>query len=97
MTKTISKTTSMNVRLDLDTRQQLQRMADELGIPATSLVVANVKQMLRNGEVRLTTAFEPTPYLEDVMHQADKDIATGSNLSEVYESADSFFEDLDKA
>ena len=96
MSKTTTKTTSMNDRLDTATRQQLQALADDLGIPATSLVVANIKQMLRSGEVRLTATLEPTPYLEDIMRQADKDIATGKNLSKVYNNVDDFFADLDK-
>ena len=33
MSKTTTKTTSMNVRLDTATRQQLQALADDLGIP----------------------------------------------------------------
>lgn len=74
MSKTTTKTTSMNVRLDVSTRQQLQALANDLGIPATSMVVANIKQMLRSGEVRLTTTLEPTPYLEDIMRQADNNL-----------------------
>lgn len=96
MSKTTIKTTSMNVRLDVGTRQQLQALADDLGIPATSLVVANIKQLLRSGEVRLTSTLEPTPYLEGIMREADKDIAAGRSLSKAYDNVDDFFADLDK-
>jgi DNA-damage-inducible protein J len=94
MSKITTKTTSMNVRLDNGTRQQLQALADDLGIPATSLVVANIKQMLRSGEVRLTTTLEPTPYLEDIMRQADKDIAAGKDLSGPFDSVEAMLADL---
>jgi DNA-damage-inducible protein J len=94
MSKTTIKTTSMNVRLDVGTRQQLQALADDLGIPATSLVVANIKQMLRSGEVRLTTTLEPTPYLEEIMRRTDKDIADGKNLSGPFDTVEAMLADL---
>lgn len=96
MSKVITKTTSMNVRLDEETRRALQEFADKVGIPATTLAAAQIKQMLRNGEARFTTTLEPTPYLEDVMRKADHDIKTGKNVSKAYESIDDFFGDLDK-
>jgi antitoxin component of RelBE/YafQ-DinJ toxin-antitoxin module len=96
MGKTTTKTTSMNIRLDADTRRKLQAFADKLGIPATTLAAANIKQMLRAGEVRLTTTLEPTPYLEKIMHEVDTDIKTGKNISKAYDNVDDFFGDLDK-
>jgi len=86
----------MNIRLDEDTRRRLQTFADKLGIPATTLAAANIKQMLRAGEVRFTTALEPTPYLEKIMREADADIKAGRNLSKAYDNVDDFFSDLDK-
>jgi len=86
----------MNIRLDEETRYKLQIFADKLGIPATTLAAANIKQMLRAGEVRLTTTLEPTPHLEKIMRQADVDIKAGKNISKAYDNADDFFSDLDK-
>ena len=96
MSKTATKTTNMNIRLDEETRRKLQIFADTLGIPATTLAAANIKQMLRAGEVRLTTTLEPTHYLEQVMRQANADIKTGKNISKAYDNVDDFFGDLDK-
>ncbi len=96
MSKTTTKSTSMNIRLDEDTRHKLQVFADKLGIPATTLAAANIKQMLRSGEVRLTTTLEPTPYLEKVMLQANADIRSGKDISRAYDSVDDFFSDLDR-
>ncbi|HSX28795.1 MAG TPA: hypothetical protein VLF60_05095 [Candidatus Saccharimonadales bacterium] len=96
MSKATTKTTSMSIRLDEATRRELQAFADKIGIPATTLAAAQIKQMLRNGEVRLTTALEPTPYLEDIMRKADGDIKAGKNISKAYSNTDDFFSDLDK-
>jgi len=86
----------MNIRFDEDTRRELQIFADGLGIPATTLVSASIKQMLRVGEVRFTANLEPTPYLENIMREVDADIAVEKNLSPAFTSADDFFGDLDK-
>ena len=86
----------MNIRLDQDTRRKFQAFADSLGIPATTLAAANIKQMLRAGEVRLTTTLEPTPYLEKIMRETDADIRAGKNISKAYDNADDFFADIEK-
>jgi antitoxin component of RelBE/YafQ-DinJ toxin-antitoxin module len=96
MSKTTTRTTSMNIRLDEDTRRELQEFADRIGIPATTLAAANIKQMLRSGEVRLTTTLDPTPYLEKLMRETDKDIKAGKNLSPVFDSVNAMFDDLEK-
>lgn len=96
MSKITTKSTSMNIRLDEETRIKLQAFADQLGIPATTLAAANIKQMLRSGEVRLTTTLEPTPYLEKIMREADADIKSGRNISKAYDNIDDFFSALDK-
>ena len=80
MTKITTKTTSMNIRLDVDTRQKLQAFADELGIPASSLVTANIRAMLRKGEILLST-LEPTPYLEKAVKEAEADYDAGENIT----------------
>ena len=96
MNKTITKTTSMNIRFDDATRRKLQEFANQLGMPATTLVIANVKQMLRIGEVRLTTTLEPTPYLKTILREVDKDLKTNRNLSGPFDSAESMIADLER-
>jgi|GEM_PF-759434 hypothetical protein len=81
MTKVATKTTTMNLRLDVETRQQLQSYADNLGIPATTLVVANIKQLLKSDEVRFTRTLEPTPYLVKIMEQTEADIKAGKKFA----------------
>ena len=42
----------MTIRLDEETKRLLQECAASLGVSTSSLVVANIKEMLRNGEAR---------------------------------------------
>lgn len=71
----------MNIRMDEDTRKKLKDFAGQVGIPATSLVNASIKQMLRNQQVTLSTALEPTPYLEKIIKEADADYKADKNIT----------------
>ncbi|MET0779869.1 MAG: hypothetical protein ABWY71_03470 [Candidatus Saccharimonadales bacterium] len=79
----MSKTITMNIRIDENTRRELQDFAAEVGIPATSLVNASIRQMLRSGEARFTTALEPTPQLEKTINEAETDYKAGRNITRV--------------
>lgn len=96
MSKVINKSTSINIRLDTETRRQLQEFADQLGIPATALAVANIKQMLRSGEVRFAPSLEPTPYLKKLITQAEHDLETDTGITTLRSKADidEFFSSL---
>src|SRR6266536_355657 len=96
MTRITTKSTSMNIRLDEKTRRELQVFADKVGIPATTLAAATIKQMLRTGEVRLTTTLEPTPYLRKIINEAEADYAAGRNISPTFDSVDDMFDYLEK-
>ena len=92
----MTKSITMNIRMDNETRRALQDFAVEVGIPATSLVNASIRQMLRNREVTFRTGMEPTLNLQKILHQADNDIKADKNLSPIFESADDMFYHLEK-
>lgn len=77
----MSKNITMNIRLDEDTRRELRDFAAEIGIPATTLVNASIKQMLRTREVTFRAALEPTPSLEEAIREAELDYETKSNIT----------------
>ena len=77
----MAKNITMNIRIAEDTRRKLKDFSDEIGIPATSLVNASIKQMLRNREVTFSAAREPTPYLEEIIREAEVDNITKSNTT----------------
>ena len=82
--------------MDEQTRQELKDFANQVGIPASSLVNASIRQMLRSGQVTFNTTLEPTPYLEKIMREADADIKAGRNLSPAFNSVDDMFDHLEK-
>jgi antitoxin component of RelBE/YafQ-DinJ toxin-antitoxin module len=76
MTKTI-----LNIKTDPSTKQQIQEFAAELGVPVSVIMNAQIKQMLRDRKIILSTELEPTPYLEKIMEQVEEDLKTGRNIT----------------
>ena len=77
MTKTI-----LNIKtLDPQTKLQIQEFAAELGVPVSVIMNAQIKQMLRDRKIILSTELEPTPYLVKIMEQVEKDLIAGKNMT----------------
>jgi antitoxin component of RelBE/YafQ-DinJ toxin-antitoxin module len=76
MTKTI-----LNIKTDPETKEQLQRFAAELGVPVSAIMNAQIKQMLRDRKIILSTELEPTPYLEKIMRQVEADLVANKNMT----------------
>jgi hemerythrin-like domain-containing protein len=52
-------------------------------VPVSVIMNAQIKQMLRDRKVVLSTELEPTPYLIKVMEQVEEDLKTGKNMTKV--------------
>ena len=68
MTKTI-----LNIKTEPSTKKQIQEFASELGVPVSVIINAQIKQMLRDRRVILSTELEPAPYLVKIMEQVEKE------------------------
>ena len=79
MTKTI-----LNIKTDPKTKVEIQEFAAELGIPVSVIMNAQIKQMLRDRKIVLSTELEPTPYLVKIMDQVEKDLKTGKNITKTF-------------
>ncbi|MBI2592488.1 hypothetical protein HYW36_03375 [Candidatus Saccharibacteria bacterium] len=77
----MTKTIILNIRTDPQTKQQIQEFAAELGVPVSVIMNAQIKQMLRDRKVVLSTELEPTPYLEKIMREVEADLKTGKNIT----------------
>jgi len=89
-------TVLLSIKTDSDTKDELKSFAAELGVSTTAFVNLLVKQALRDRRVVLSTALEPTPYLEKIMREVEADIKTGKNISPEFDSVDAMFEYLEK-
>jgi antitoxin component of RelBE/YafQ-DinJ toxin-antitoxin module len=63
--------------MDTPTAQELKAFAENLGMSISTLINVFAKQILRTGEITLKKDLYPTPYLEEVIKQADLDRKNG--------------------
>lgn len=71
----------LSIKTDERTKQELRDFAAELGVSSTAFVNMVIKQALRDRRVVLSTALEPTPYLEDVMREAEADYVADRDIT----------------
>ena len=74
-------TAVLNIKTDPKTKEHLKAFASGLGLPVSALLNAQIKQMLRAGKVEFTTTLEPTPYLENIIREAEIDYKAGRNIT----------------
>ena len=66
--------TTINIKVDPHTKQEMQDFSAEVGIPVSAILNAQIKQILRNRTLTLSTELEPTSYLINIMQQVENDI-----------------------
>lgn len=71
----------LSIKIDENTKRELKTFAAELGVSSTAFVNMVVKQALRDRRVVLSTDLEPTPYLEQVMRDAEADYKADRNVT----------------
>ena len=85
----MNKTSTINIRVDEDTHRELRRLAKDIGLPASSLVSASIRQMLRSREVSFSASLRPTPYLQRIIKEAEADWRSRRrNVEGPFDSAD---------
>ena len=72
--------TILNIRTDVETKRQIQALAAELGMPVSVILNAQIKQILRDRKMTFSTELEPTPYLEKIMAEVERDLANKKNI-----------------
>jgi antitoxin component of RelBE/YafQ-DinJ toxin-antitoxin module len=73
----MSETAVLNIKTDAVTKRGLRAFADEIGITSTALVNILIRQALRDRRIVISTELEPTPYLEGLMREADREYDAG--------------------
>lgn len=71
----------LSIKTDEDTKRELKKFAAELGVSSTAFVNMVVKQALRDRRVVLGTNLQPTPYLEEIIKEAEADYKAGRNIT----------------
>lgn len=85
----------INFKVDKEVKEEAQKLARDLGVPLSTIINAQIKQMLRSRTVTLTTDLKPTPYLEKIIIEAQADYAAGRNIYGPFETAEEMIASLE--
>jgi addiction module RelB/DinJ family antitoxin len=71
--------TILNIKTDKKLKAEAKKVSEELGIPLSTVINAFLKQFVRDKEITLSAnQYRPTPYLESILEQAQKEYAAGN-------------------
>jgi antitoxin component of RelBE/YafQ-DinJ toxin-antitoxin module len=83
---TLDKTV-INVKLSKTLKQDAQALADEIGVPLSTVVVANLKEFVRSRSLTVSALPRLRPEIEKELGEAISDYRAGKNISPTLHSA----------
>lgn len=93
--KTLDKTI-FNVKLDKSLKQDAQALADELGVPLATVVIANLKEFVRSRSLTISALPRLKPEIEAELGEAMRDYRQEKNFSPVFQDPGSVADYLKK-
>ena len=72
--------TLLNIKTDKDIKEKAKRVAEELGLPLSTILNAYLKEFVRNRSVYFSTIPQMSPRLEKLLGEVEKDIKTKKKL-----------------
>jgi antitoxin component of RelBE/YafQ-DinJ toxin-antitoxin module len=73
--------TVLNIKTDKEVKIRAQELAQDLGVPLSTVVNAYLKEFIRDREVRLSLEPTPRPLVAKLLKQALRDRKAGKNVS----------------
>ncbi len=73
--------TLLNIKTDKDVKDKAKKVAEELGLPLSTILNAYLKEFVRNRSVYFSTIPQMSPRLEKLLGEVEKDIKTKRNFS----------------
>ena len=86
--------TILNVKLSKALKQDAQALADEIGVPLTTVVVANLKEFVRSRSLTISALPRLKPGVEEELGKAIEDYRAGKNISETFDNVENLTEHL---
>lgn len=73
--------TILNVKLNKSLKHDAQELADELGVPLSTIVIANLKEFVRSRSITVSALPRLKPEIEKELGQAISDYKQSKNIS----------------
>ncbi|MDO8657271.1 MAG: type II toxin-antitoxin system RelB/DinJ family antitoxin [Candidatus Levybacteria bacterium] len=64
----------VNLKVDLKTKKEAQRIAEEIGVPLSTLLKSYIKQLIRTKRVSFDVSEEPSEYLLKAIRESEEDL-----------------------
>lgn len=80
--------TTINIKADKEVKVQAQKVAENLGMPLSTVINAYLKQLIRTKEVHFSVEGELKPSVKKRFAQLRKDAIMGKNLSPAFKNAE---------
>ena len=84
----------ISVKTDKEVKENVQKIAEEIGISLSDVINASLRNFIRTREVRFSDIPQIIPEFEKFLGIAEKDIKNKKNLSPVFKSAEEMREYL---
>lgn len=85
--------TILNIKTDKDLKEEAKAVAQELGVPLSTVVNAFLKQFVRDREVVFSAGYTPSKYLVGILDSFEEE--RKNKTLETFDSLDALFDDLD--
>jgi DNA-damage-inducible protein J len=70
--------TILNIKTDKKLKAEAKKVAEELGVPLSTVINAFLKKFVREKEITLSAnPLRPTPYLEQILEEAQAEYQSG--------------------
>ena len=73
--------TLLTIKTDKSIKAMAQSVAEEIGVPLSTVINAFLKQFVRDREVSFSASYNPSPYLRKVIEESEKEFAEGKTKS----------------
>lgn len=92
----MSTTTTVLFKTDKKLKAQAQATAKKMGIPFSAAMNRLMQEFVERQEIKFDTKpLKPTPYLERILKQGERDLKTRKNLK-YFNNVDEMFDDLER-
>jgi antitoxin component of RelBE/YafQ-DinJ toxin-antitoxin module len=80
--------TIINIKVSKALKQDAQDLADEIGVPLTTVITANLKEFVRSRSLTVSAFPRLKPEIERELNEAITDLNAGKNVSKVFTNPD---------
>ena len=73
--------TVLTVKIDKELKKQAQTLAEEVGLPLSTVVAGSLKEIIAKKEIRFSAPYQMSAKLERRLAKIEKDLKTEKNIS----------------